>query len=71
MIGDAPGDCRAARETDARFYPVLPGDEDASWERFRTEAYPRFLDGAYAGDYERGLIAAFDAALPDLPPWQT
>jgi phosphoglycolate phosphatase-like HAD superfamily hydrolase len=71
MLGDTPGDRNAAREAGACFYPILPGGEEASWERFRAEAYPRFLDGAYAGDYERGLADAFDAAFPDLPPWQT
>lgn len=70
MIGDAPGDCRAAHAADACFYPILPGAEDAAWERFCAEAYLKFLDGSYAGEYERGLIAAFDAALPELPPWQ-
>lgn len=70
MIGDAPGDGLAAREAKALFYPIMPDDEEASWERFCTEAYPKFLDGTYAGRYERGLIDAFDASLPDHPPWQ-
>ncbi|MFW5827313.1 MAG: HAD family hydrolase, partial [Alkalispirochaeta sp.] len=44
MVGDAPGDFAAARSVDAWFYPVLPGDEGLSWDRFRREAWPRFLE---------------------------
>jgi phosphoglycolate phosphatase-like HAD superfamily hydrolase len=70
MIGDAPGDMKAARANDALFYPINPGHEIASWKRFHDEAFDRFLAGTYAGDYEAGLIAEFDGYLPELPPWQ-
>jgi phosphoglycolate phosphatase-like HAD superfamily hydrolase len=69
MIGDAFGDMAAARENGALFYPILPGREDASWERFCREAYPRFLAGDYAGPYETDRIGEFEALLPDTPPW--
>ena len=36
MIGDAPGDLKAAKANDALFYPINPGDEDAI-----VEAVPR------------------------------
>lgn len=71
MIGDAPGDMQAARRVGARFYPVNPGAEDASWERFFTEACDRFLKGEYAGAYEASLIEEFDTYLPEAPPWKT
>jgi phosphoglycolate phosphatase-like HAD superfamily hydrolase len=71
MIGDAPGDLKAARDNRALFYPVNPGQEARSWERFLAEAYDRFLTGRYAGAYENGLIAEFEALLPDTPPWET
>jgi phosphoglycolate phosphatase-like HAD superfamily hydrolase len=70
MIGDAPGDMQAARATGALFYPINPGAEDASWERFFKEAREKFLKGAYAGPYEAALIAEFDTYLPELPPWK-
>lgn len=70
MIGDAPGDHAAAKDTDALFYPIIPSHEAESWERFFKEAYAKFLNGTYAGAYEQGLIAAFDAALPETPPWE-
>ena len=31
MIGDAPGDIKAARANDALFYPINPGNEIESW----------------------------------------
>ena len=70
MIGDAPGDFKAAKGNDACFYPINPGNEDASWQRFNEEALGRFMDGTYAGDYEAKLIAEFDKYLPELPPWK-
>ncbi len=70
MIGDAPGDLAAARANGALFYPVNPGHEDASWERFLNEAVDRFFNRTYAGDYEASLIAEFDKLLPEKPPWR-
>jgi phosphoglycolate phosphatase-like HAD superfamily hydrolase len=70
MIGDAPGDMKAARANDALFYPVNPGNEIESWKRFGDEAFDKFVNGEYAGQYEEKLIAEFDSYLPELPPWQ-
>ncbi|NLF79384.1 MAG: HAD family hydrolase [Chloroflexi bacterium] len=70
MIGDAPGDMKAARANNALFYPINPGDEERSWQRFYNEAMARFFDGAYAGAYEASLIAEFERYLPDTPPWK-
>jgi len=70
MIGDAPGDMKAARANDALFFPINPGHEEQSWKLFDEEAAERFLSGTYAGDYEAKLIAEFEALLPDVPPWK-
>jgi phosphoglycolate phosphatase-like HAD superfamily hydrolase len=70
MIGDAPGDFKAARANNALFYPIKPGFEDESWERFFNEALDRFFAGKYAGGYEAELIREFDALLPETPPWK-
>ena len=69
MIGDAPGDHNAAKANGVLFYPILPGREEASWERLHSEALGRFFDGTYAGDYEASLFAEFDASLPEHPSW--
>lgn len=71
MIGDAPGDYKAAKANDALFFPVNPGHEEASWARFVEEAGPTFLAGEYTAEYEAQLIAEFDKLLPETPPWQT
>ncbi|MDB4516400.1 HAD hydrolase-like protein, partial [Crocinitomicaceae bacterium] len=42
MIGDAPGDARAAQQVGALFYPIIPGREVDSWRRLRNEAMGRF-----------------------------
>ena len=69
MIGDAPGDLKAARENGALFYPIVPGQEEGSWQRFHDEALQRFFSGNYAGEYEGKLVREFDASLPEHPPW--
>ena len=69
MMGDAPGDFKAARANNALFYPISPGKEEASWKRFHDEGLDMFLGGKYAGEYEAKLIAEFDACLPENPPW--
>jgi len=70
MVGDAPGDMKAAKANDALFYPINPGDEVQSWKRFHDEAVDKFVNGEYAGDYEKKVIAEFDAYLPEMPPWE-
>ena len=69
MIGDAPGDFKAAKANGALFYPIIPGREDESWKRFHDEALQRFFTGTYAGEYETHFIREFDASLPENPPW--
>jgi phosphoglycolate phosphatase-like HAD superfamily hydrolase len=70
MIGDAPGDLKAAQANGFLFYPIEPGHEEDSWQRFHDEAMGRFLAGTYGGEYEAELIAEFEAILPDTPPWK-
>jgi len=70
MIGDAPGDMNAAKANGLLFYPINPGDEDKSWKRFHNEAFDKFLNCQYAGDYEAALIAEFDIYLPEHPSWK-
>jgi phosphoglycolate phosphatase-like HAD superfamily hydrolase len=70
MIGDAPGDMRAAKANNALFYPINPGNEEASWQRFYEEAVDKFLNEEYAGEYEAKVIAEFESYLPEKPPWK-
>jgi phosphoglycolate phosphatase-like HAD superfamily hydrolase len=70
MIGDSPGDLKAAKANNALFYPINPGREEQSWERFHNEAADKFINEQYAGDYQDQLIAEFEACLPETPPWE-
>jgi len=69
MIGDAPGDYTAAEENNALFYPIVPGNEQASWKRLAEEGLTQFFNGTYTGEYQQTLLDEFDAALPEKPHW--
>ena len=70
MIGDSPGDHKAAKSNGVLFFPINPGHEENSWERFYKEGLNRFLNGTFAGDYEQELIREFDGLLPEVPQWK-
>ena len=58
------------RANGALFYPVFPGHEEDSWQRFFCEDADKFHKGAYTADYEANLVAGFHKLLPDSPPWK-
>ncbi len=70
MVGDAFGDLKAAQTFGARFFPIIPGQEEASWVRFNEEVYPAFAEGRYTAAREAELIEDFARALPSIPPWE-
>jgi phosphoglycolate phosphatase-like HAD superfamily hydrolase len=69
MIGDAPGDYKAAATNNALFFPINPGHEEASWTRLLEEGMERFFTGTFAGIYQKRLLEEFDSYLPERPPW--
>ena len=69
MMGDAPGDYKAAIANHCLFFPINPGQEDKSWQRFFEEGVDKFLQGQFAGDYQHQLLEEFDKYLPAKPPW--
>jgi phosphoglycolate phosphatase-like HAD superfamily hydrolase len=70
MIGDAPGDHKAAVANNCLFFPINPGTEEASWRRLLDEGIDRFFDGTFAGTYQQQLLDEFEAFLPERPPWR-
>ena len=44
------------------FYPIDPGHEDESWQRFFEEGLPRFFAGTFAGEYMDAQLARLEAA---------
>jgi hypothetical protein len=69
MVGDAPGDYKAAQANQALFFPINPGAEEPSWKRLYEEGIPRFLAGTFAGPYQQQLLDEFDRCLPVRPSW--
>ena len=69
MVGDAPGDLKAAQANEVLFYPINPGREEVSWDRFLNEVIGRFINGNYAGAFEKEQIDEFQSVLPEEPPW--
>lgn len=69
MIGDAPGDYKAAKANKALFFPIVPGHEEDSWKQLYEEGLDRFFAGRFQGDYEADLFKRFDASLPEHPAW--
>ena len=68
MIVDAPGDLETARVVGSLFFPIIPGDEVASWIELREEGLSRVLNGTFAGEYQTDLIERFNAVLSPNPP---
>lgn len=52
VLGDAPGDERAATNNGVLFYPILAGYETESWKRLQTEGLDRLFSGTYDRVYE-------------------
>lgn len=69
MIGDAPGDFKAAKSNGVLFFPINPGKEEASWERFYKEGMDKFFGGTFQGSYQEELLKEFDSYLPEKPSW--
>ena len=69
MIGDSPGDLKAAESVDALLFPVNPGYEEESWQKFFEQGIDKFLGSTYEGEYQDQLITEFDVLLPEDPPW--
>ena len=70
MIGDALGDYRAAEGAGARFYPICPNAEDASWEEFYGKVAELFLSDAYTDAVQQHYLDELDRVLPDRPSWE-
>lgn len=71
MIGDSPGDYRAAEAAGCLFFPIEPGAEIDSWRMLCDEGLERFLTGRFSGEYQQQLVRSFFERLPENPPWET
>jgi phosphoglycolate phosphatase-like HAD superfamily hydrolase len=70
MIGDAPGDNKAAKSNNVLFFPIVPNHEEESWKELFDNGLDRFFSGTFAGEYEKRLFVEFDDSLPAKPSWK-
>ncbi len=47
MVGDAPGDCDAAKKNGVHYYPILVNHEKESWDEAIAAAFAKLQSGAY------------------------
>ena len=59
MLGDAPGDERAAFDNGVSFYPIMVNRETESWKNFSDEALDRFITDTYEGAFQKKMIEEF------------
>jgi phosphoglycolate phosphatase-like HAD superfamily hydrolase len=70
MVGDAPGDQKAAQSNGVLFFPIIPGREEQCWAELNREGLQRFFKGTFGGVYQEALLREFDLALPEKPSWK-
>ena len=64
VVGDTLGDAALAGAGGRVVFPILPGREEACWQRLAEEGFPKFLHGSFAGAYEDTLRKAQRSLLP-------
>ncbi len=69
VIGDSPGDLKAAKNTNTLFFPILPMKEEKSWELFLKEGQERFFNHQFKGEFQDKCITDFHNVLQSKPPW--
>ena len=70
MIGDAPGDAKAASSNGVMFYPIVPRKEIASWRVFYDTVMDLFLSDRYTETEQNKYTANYDKSLLDSPTWE-
>lgn len=63
VLGDSPNDLEAAKGNGSAFFPIVVGQEPESWSLFKYEAFSKFIEGDYEGEYEQSLIETFEKVL--------
>jgi len=71
MIGDAPGDYKAAESNGILFFPIVPGQEMESWKELYDNGIDHFYNGTFRGEYQNDLLQKFNQSLPKKAPWET
>ena len=69
MLGDGDGDLKAVKSNNGLFYPIIPGREQQDWDDL-SNAFKKFVEKKYKGEFEDRLISDFSGALSTVPPWE-
>ncbi len=69
MIGDGNGDLKAVRDNSGLFYPIIPGREHKSWNKFLS-VFKDFIGKKYRGELEKKLIEEFNKSMLKTPEWE-
>jgi len=69
MVGDAPGDYKAAEKNGALFFPIIPGREEYSWNELLNNGLKKFFNREFQGSYQQKLLDDFNRSLPENPAW--
>ncbi len=59
MLGDAPGDFEAAEGAGVLFYPIIPRQEEKSWEELFNKYFDMFINGEYTKEVQNHLYEKF------------
>jgi len=59
MIGDSPGDLNAAKQNDSRFYPIIVGKEEESWQELKDETLETMVAGNFTDEDQEKYTNAF------------
>lgn len=59
MVGDSPGDLKAAEKNQVWFFPILVGKEASSWEELSEEASQKIISGEFDQQYQDEQIHKF------------
>lgn len=70
FIGDTPSDMRVALAAGMRFFPIMPGYEDDSWEELYKTGIDRFVDNRFDDTYQNALLEEFSSTLLTAPTWR-
>ena len=59
MIGDSPGDLKAAELNKAWFYPIIVGNEEKSWDVLREEVVDTMITGDFTQNMQEEYTSMF------------